>query len=66
MNTLFTDDTFDAISEEKLSTGQISVYIVGAGGLQDKRTSPHIIPIIDPPNRNPDASVTQKTTTDQV
>lgn len=42
------------------------MYIVNAGGLQGKRTSPHIIPIIDPPNRNPDASVTQKTTTDQV
>ncbi|XP_043673106.1 peroxisomal multifunctional enzyme type 2 [Vespula pensylvanica] len=58
-------DTFDANSEEKLSTGQMSVYIVGVSGFQGKRTSPHIIPIIDPPNRNPDASVTQKTTTDQ-
>ncbi|KAL2715351.1 peroxisomal multifunctional enzyme type 2 [Vespula squamosa] len=58
-------DTFDAISEEKLSTGQMSVYIVGTGGFQGKRTSPHIIPIIDPPNRNPDASITQKTNTDQ-
>ncbi|XP_035737736.1 peroxisomal multifunctional enzyme type 2-like [Vespa mandarinia] len=58
-------DTFDATSEEKLCTGQISVYVVGVNSLQAKTTSPHIIPIIDPPNRNPDASVTQKTTIDQ-
>lgn len=58
-------DTFNAINGEKLTTGQISVFIVGAGGFQGKRTSSHVIPTVDPPNRTPDASLTQKTTTDQ-
>lgn len=62
----FLDDTYDVTSEEKLSTGQISIFIVGAGGFQGKRTSQHVIPTIDPPSRNPDATVTQQTSTDQV
>lgn len=58
-------DTFNAVSNEQLSTGQISIFIIGAGGFQGKRTSPHIIPTIDPPNRKPDAFVNQKTSEDQ-
>lgn len=49
-----------------LSTGQISVFIVGAGGPQEKRTSQYIIPVIEPPSRIPDATFTQKTNIDQV
>ncbi|KAK2580881.1 hypothetical protein KPH14_005952 [Odynerus spinipes] len=58
-------DTFNAENGEKLSTAQMSVFIVGAGGFQGKRTSSHVIPTADPPNRKPDVSITQKTNTDQ-
>jgi 3-hydroxyacyl-CoA dehydrogenase/3a,7a,12a-trihydroxy-5b-cholest-24-enoyl-CoA hydratase len=54
------------INGEKLTTGQISIFILGAGGFQGKRTSQHVIPVIDPPSRNPDATITQQTSADQV
>lgn len=44
----------------------MSVFIVGAGGFQGKRTSPHNIPLIDAPTRKPDISITQQTNVDQV
>jgi len=62
----FLDETYDVTNEEKLSTGQISLFILDAGGFQGKRTSEYIIPIIDPPSRNPDATITQQTSVDQV
>ncbi|XP_032676560.1 peroxisomal multifunctional enzyme type 2 [Odontomachus brunneus] len=58
-------DTYNTTNGEKLSTGQISIFVVGAGGFQGKRTSPHIIPLINPPTRKPDMSVTQQTNIDQ-
>ena len=41
------------------------LYMVGAGGFQGKRSSSKIIPTIDAPNRQPDATVTQQTSHDQ-
>ncbi|XP_071638603.1 peroxisomal multifunctional enzyme type 2 isoform X1 [Temnothorax longispinosus] len=58
-------DTYDVANEEKLSTGQISIFIVGIGGFKGKRTSTFTIPIVNPPTRNPDVTVTQQTSVDQ-
>lgn len=60
------DDTYNEANGEKLSTGQMSVFIVGIGGFKGKRTSTFNIPTIDPPTRNPDVTVTQQTSVDQV
>ncbi|XP_003486274.1 peroxisomal multifunctional enzyme type 2 [Bombus impatiens] len=59
------NETFDTSNGEKLSTGQMILFIAGAGGFQGKRSSSKIIPIIDAPDRQPDASVTQQTSHDQ-
>ncbi|XP_011685973.1 PREDICTED: peroxisomal multifunctional enzyme type 2 [Wasmannia auropunctata] len=58
-------DTYDVASGEKLSTGQISTFIVGSGGFKGKRTSTFIIPTVDPPTRKPDVTVMQQTNVDQ-
>ncbi|OAD60457.1 Peroxisomal multifunctional enzyme type 2, partial [Eufriesea mexicana] len=58
-------ETFDTSNGDKLSTGQMIAFIIGAGNLQGKRTSSNIIPIIDPPSRQPDASMKQQTNYDQ-
>ncbi|EFN79028.1 peroxisomal multifunctional enzyme type 2 [Harpegnathos saltator] len=58
-------DTYDATNGEKLLSGQMSIFIIGAGGFQGKRTSSYSIPVIDPPARNPDMSITQQTNVDQ-
>ncbi|XP_076244518.1 peroxisomal multifunctional enzyme type 2 [Calliopsis andreniformis] len=58
-------ETFDTASGDKLSTGQMTIFALGAGGFQGKRTSTNIIPTIEPPKRKPDASVTQQTSYDQ-
>lgn len=42
------------------------LFIAEAGGFQGKRSSSKIIPTIDAPDRQPDASVTQQTSHDQV
>lgn len=62
---LIQHDTFNAATGEKLSTGQMSAFIIGAGGFQGKRSSSNIIPTIEPPNGKPDVSVTQQTNVDQ-
>lgn len=62
---LIQHDSFNVANGEKLTTGQLSLYVVGAGGFQGKRTSAHDIPTADPPKRKPDASVSQKTSIDQ-
>nr|XP_034196444.1 peroxisomal multifunctional enzyme type 2 [Osmia lignaria] len=62
---LIHQETFDTATGEKLAVGQMAAYIIGAGGFKGKRTSSHSIPVIDPPNRKPDASVTQQTSYDQ-
>ncbi|XP_017882295.1 peroxisomal multifunctional enzyme type 2 [Ceratina calcarata] len=58
-------ETFDSNTGEKLAKGQMTIFVVGVSGFQGKRTSPHSIPFVDPPNRKPDASVTQQTNYDQ-
>lgn len=60
------DDTYNVADGEQLSTGQISIFVIGAGGFQGKRTSSHTIPTVDPPARKPDRTVTQQTSIDQV
>lgn len=58
-------DTYDEAGE-KLAYGQITVFVVGAGGFGGKRNSSKTKPTIEPPARQPDASVSQKTHYDQV
>lgn len=60
------DDTYNVANGEKLSTGQISVFVVGASNFNGKRTSAFAIPTIDPPTRSPDVTITQQTSVDQV
>ncbi|KAH0947221.1 hypothetical protein HN011_005307 [Eciton burchellii] len=62
---LMQHDTYDVTSGEILSTGQISVFVVGVNVPYAKRTSQYIIPTIDHPARNPDATVIQETNVDQ-
>ena len=58
-------ETYDTTNGDKIATGQLSVFVIGAGGFQGKRTSTNLVPTIEPPTRKPDASVTQKTSYDQ-
>ncbi|XP_018054878.1 PREDICTED: peroxisomal multifunctional enzyme type 2-like isoform X3 [Atta colombica] len=62
---LIQHDTYDVTTGEKLSSGQMSAFIVGSGGFKGKQTSTFVIPTIDPPTRKPDVTVTQKTNDDQ-
>lgn len=57
-------DTYDEAGE-KLAYGQITVFVVGAGGFGGKRNSSITKPIVEHPARQPDASVLQKTHCDQ-
>ncbi|CAK9813409.1 Peroxisomal multifunctional enzyme type 2 [Anthophora plagiata] len=57
-------DTFDSTTGDKLTTGQLTLFIIGGGG-RGKKTSSNLIPIVDPPKRKADASVTQQTSYDQ-
>ena len=61
----FSVDVFD-MAKEKVLTTQWSLFVVGAGGFGGKRSSDHIVPPVDPPKRQPDASLQYKTSTDQV
>ncbi|XP_011155586.2 peroxisomal multifunctional enzyme type 2 isoform X1 [Solenopsis invicta] len=62
---LIQHDTYNTANGEKLSTGQMSTFIVGSGNFKGKRTSTFLIPTVDPPTRSPDATVTQQTNVDQ-
>jgi 3-hydroxyacyl-CoA dehydrogenase/3a,7a,12a-trihydroxy-5b-cholest-24-enoyl-CoA hydratase len=53
-------------SGDKVISAQWSIFVVGAGGFGGKRNSEHIVPHVDPPKRKPDASLTYKTSIDQV
>lgn len=57
-------DTYDEAGE-KLAYGQITVFVVGAGGFGGKRNSTNTKPTVEPPARKPDTSVSQKTLCDQ-
>lgn len=59
------NETFDTSNGDKLCTTQMILFAVGAGGFQGKRSSSKIIPTVEAPNRQPDASVTQQTSHDQ-
>lgn len=58
-------ETFDTTTGDKLTTHQMSIFVIGAGGFGGTRNSSHIIPCIDHPKRKPCASVIQKTSPDQ-
>ncbi|KAG7208737.1 hypothetical protein KM043_014933 [Ampulex compressa] len=58
-------NVFDTKTGDKLCTAQMTAFVIGASGLSGKRTSQHVIPIIDPPKRTPDTSITQSTNVDQ-
>lgn len=58
-------ETFNE-KKEKVAFNQFSIFVVGAGNFGGKRTSDSIRAPVDPPKRNPDASVSQKTGIDQV
>lgn len=53
-------------SGDKVVSGQWLIFVVGAGGFGGKRTSDQIVPPVDPPKRQPDASLSYKTSIDQV
>jgi hypothetical protein len=44
----------------------LSSFLVGDGDFGGKRNSEHIVPHVDPPKRKPNASLTYKTSIDQV
>lgn len=58
-------DTYDEAGEQ-LAYGQITVFVVGAGGFGGKRNSSIAKPTVEPPARQPDSSMSQKTHCDQV
>ena len=58
-------ETFNE-QKEKVAFNQFSTFVVGAGKFGGKRSSDSIIPTVDPPKRSPDATVSQKTSVDQV
>jgi 3-hydroxyacyl-CoA dehydrogenase/3a,7a,12a-trihydroxy-5b-cholest-24-enoyl-CoA hydratase len=57
-------ETYDE-SGDVVAFNQFSTFIVGSGGYGGKRDSPHIKKSVPPPNREPDASVREKTSTSQ-
>lgn len=58
-------ESYDANSGDKLCSGEMAAFIIGAGGFGGPRESKLGIKTLPPPNRKPDASVTQKTNYDQ-
>jgi len=52
-------------SKEKVLSAQFGIFVVGSGGFGGKRSSEHIVPTVEAPKRNPDASVQYKTSIDQ-
>lgn len=60
--------TVEVVDEtgDKVISAQWSIFVVGAGGFGGKRNSDHIVPSVDAPKRKPDASLSYKTSIDQV
>ena len=60
--------TVEVVDEtgDKVVSGQWAIFVVGAGGFGGKRASDNIVPPVDPPKRQPDASLSYKTSIDQV
>ncbi|KAK3096921.1 hypothetical protein FSP39_004769 [Pinctada imbricata] len=57
-------ETFDE-QNEKVCFNQFSTFVVGAGKFGGKRTSTEAKPTMNPPQRQPDASITEQTGRDQ-
>jgi 3-hydroxyacyl-CoA dehydrogenase/3a,7a,12a-trihydroxy-5b-cholest-24-enoyl-CoA hydratase len=53
-------------SGEKIGRNQVSTFVQRAGGFGGKRASDRAIQPINPPSRTPDASMSEKTSVDQV
>ena len=51
---------------EKVAFNQLSTFVVGAGGFGGKRSSDKAYPTQKAPNREPDSSMEEKTSIDQV
>ncbi|XP_043285406.1 peroxisomal multifunctional enzyme type 2 [Venturia canescens] len=62
---LVNHETFDKKTGDKLTSGQMSVVVRGAGGFKGPRNSSHEIPAVEKPKRKPDATYTEKTSGDQ-
>ena len=58
-------DTFDS-SGNRVAFNQIGTFVQRAGGFGGRRTSDKMIMPVDPPKRQPTASVQEKTSIDQV
>ena len=58
-------ETFDE-NNEKVAFNQFSIFVVGMGKFGGKKSSPAAKAPVNPPKRQPDASIAQKTTVDQV
>ncbi len=53
-------------SDEKILTAQWAAFIVGAGNFGGRTSSESLVPLVPPPNREPDVSLQYKTSIDQV
>lgn len=62
---MYAADTFNK-KGERVAFNQTSLFIQQAGGFGGPRTSDKIIKPEDAPKRDPDVSVREKTTVDQV
>uniref|UniRef100_A0A8D0GFZ9 Hydroxysteroid 17-beta dehydrogenase 4 n=1 Tax=Sphenodon punctatus TaxID=8508 RepID=A0A8D0GFZ9_SPHPU len=58
-------DVYTYCGKDMLCYNQFSVFVVGAGGFGGKRTSEKIKVTVGPPNRPPDAVLSDVTTVDQ-
>ena len=65
MLNIFPVETFNE-KKEKVAFNQFSIFAVGYGNFGGKRSSDSIIPTVNPPKRSPDATVSEKTSVDQV
>ena len=61
----FSVETFDE-NGQKVAFNQHVDFMVGAGHFGGKKTSDTIVPVVNPPNRNPDTFMEEKTMKDQV
>lgn len=64
---ILASETVDAESGKKLAYNQAALFLVGSGKFGGKKMSdnPENKTVVDPPNRPPDVSVTEKTSSDQ-
>ena len=58
-------ETFDE-NGEKVAFNQVVEFFVGAGNFGGRKTSNEVVPVVNAPNRSPDAVMQEKTAIDQV